>query len=173
MSILATLDLENVTPLRLWAALDPDVRTLAARAVYGSDDASQRAEADAAIAHRLKFRPASVRKLPVERRVGYVAGAGFPDDDLASTLLLALHVRERPDLLVAFLDALEIPHEGGVIDPDHELEPPSSEDLRRAAAVLFDSFEADDVEVYLVALVALDPHHWSDLSDVLRERGNA
>jgi len=173
MSILAKLDLEKITPARLWACLEPDLRTSAARAVYGSDDAAHRAEADVAIAERLKFRPAAVRKLPVERRGGYVAGAVFPDDDLASTLLLALHVAERRHLLAAFLDALEIPHDDGMIDPDHELDPPSADDLRRASSTLFDSFDAGDVELYLAALVALDPHSWDGLSGVLRERRDA
>ena len=68
------------------------------------------------------------------------------------------------------IDALEIPHQDGMIDPDHELEPPSPDDLRRAASTLFDSFDAADVELYLVALVALDPHNWGGLSGVLRER---
>ena len=44
-----------------------------------------------------------------------------PDDSLATSLLLALHLGRRQPLLSAFLDRMGIPHDEGMIDPDHEL----------------------------------------------------
>lgn len=170
MSILAKLDLDNITPARLWSSLDPDVRTLAARAVYRSEETSHRVEVDMTIAERLKFRPSAIRKLPVQKRVSYVVKAIYPDDDLASTLLMDLHLQDRREVLAAFLDALEIPHDNGTIDGDYDLQPPSEADLRSAGASLLETFDTDEVELYLVSLLALDPVNWGNLLGVLKER---
>ncbi len=173
MSILRDLELEHLSPARLWARLDPATRTEAARTLLRSDDPAQRAEANVAIATRLRFRPAAVQKLPVERRVGYLARAVAADDSLAGSLLLALHLGERRDLLAAFLDRLDIPHENGLIDPDHELGPPSEDALRAAADALDAAFPGDRVDLYLASLVALDPRTWAGLRPVLERRASA
>ena len=48
MSLLARLDLRELTPSRLWGALDPETRRLAAETIYEVDDESARLEADMA-----------------------------------------------------------------------------------------------------------------------------
>ena len=72
-------------PAAVWAAIDVDTRRLAARALYGAevDTRAARAEANRAIALALRFRPAAVGRLPVEKRVDYLARAVRPDDSLA------------------------------------------------------------------------------------------
>lgn len=174
MSLFDRIDPHDVDPAGLWAALDADVREEAVRAVYrGSRDQGQaRREADRAIAAALNFREVAVRKLPTERRIGYVLRSVRPDDQLASTLLMGLHLEERTALLSAFLDALGIEHEDGLIGDD-EGAPPTPAALAEAVAAVSASFPADQVEVYLASLIAMDPETWGGLADAVRsaERG--
>jgi hypothetical protein len=156
------------TPSRVWSDLAPDARVAAARSVYAHpwEDDSMRAEADLAIAAKLRFRLAAVRKLPIARRIDYLAKAVRPDDGLAATLLRALHLAERKELLGAFLDEIGVPHEDGVIDSDHALDLSDRVRLRRAIERLCERFPAADVEVYLDTLLALDPVSWGPIAEV-------
>lgn len=175
MSLLALLPLDRLGPSRLWAALDAETRLLAARALYRHDwgDAPTRREADLAIAAGMRFRDAIVRQLPVDKRAHYVARNVVASDSLAASLLLALHLEHRRAILGAFLDALGLPHVDGLIAEDHTLEPQESGRLARAAAVLFERFDAAEVELYLASLVAIDADVWGGLVGVLRPRAEA
>jgi hypothetical protein len=57
-----------------------------------------------------------------------------------------------------------------MIAEDHDLRPPGTDALRRAAEVLDGGFPVRDVSVYLAALLALDPVTWEGLADVLESR---
>ena len=165
MALKDKLDLERCTPAQFWAALDPEVRLAAARSLYAHDWGTNPAkrEADATIMHAMRFREAAVRQLPVERRAQYLAKSVRPGDSLAGSLLLALHLEERRPMLAAFLDALGIPHEDGLITEGHDPEPPTPEKLAGAAKALAKSFPAADVELYLGALYVLDRETWAGL----------
>ncbi len=169
MPSLAELDPEKFSPARIWAAISPDVRLQAARAVYASEDPQHRTEADLAIAMNLKFRPVAVRKLPVEKRAGYIARAFPPGESLASTLLLCLHSRDRVGLMAAFLDSLGIPHNDGMIDEDHDLQPPEAEPLTAAVNEILEKFDREEVELYLATLLAMDPGTWGGLKEPFRK----
>ncbi len=170
----STLSAAKLTPGGLWAALDADTRRLAARAVYerGDDDRSAPVEADAAIAAALRFRLVAVRRLPLERRIDYLARVVRPQDPLASLLLRELHLAHRRPLLVAFLDDLSIPHADGVIDGDLDPERhrPDTARLRPAVERLDARFPRPEVDLYLAALVAMDPGFWSPLAGLLEQR---
>src|SRR5712691_437865 len=84
----------ELTPARLWVSLPAEIRVLAARS-WDWKSPETRREADLAIARSLNFREAFVRKLPLEKRIGYLASAVRADDQLASTLLVALHLEHR------------------------------------------------------------------------------
>ena len=157
---------EKLTSTGVWAAIDPQTRRLAAESLY--EDATARREADGAIASALRFREAKVRQLPVQRRVDYLLRSVHPDDSLASSLLLALHLGHRRPLLGSFLTRLGIPHEDGIIDPDHQLDPPDADQLGEAVGRLYETFPGPEVELYLASLVALDPDSWSDLPPLMR-----
>ena len=168
MSLLDDLELEGLTPARLWFELDKGTRTLAARSLYSHDwDAgTARREADQAIAMALRFREVTVRKLPVEKRIGHLMRSVRPSESLATSLLMALHTVERRALLETFLDTLEIPHEGGIIDDDYDLEPPSADRLRGGVDALRARFAAPEVETYLAALIAMDGGTWGALAEI-------
>ncbi len=171
MSLLDTLELEGLTPARLWSALDPDTRRRAAESLYDSSwkDDSGRLEAESAIAATLRFRPVAVRRLPTQKRIGYLLRTVRPDDSLANTLLLALHLGARQSMLVVFLEQLGIPHEDGVIQAD-EFDRPDPERLAPAVDALHERFPEEQVEVYLATLIAMEPEAWSGLIPVLRDR---
>jgi hypothetical protein len=160
MPVLEKLDLDNLTPSRLWSALEEEERAEAARSLYASDNRDYKLEADMAIAVNLKFRPATVQRLPAEKRAGYIARAVRPDESLATTLLLSMHLEERRDLLVTFLDVLEIPNDNGMIDERFDLTAPDEQKLAAAVETLEQSYPADRVGLYLAALLAVDPPVW-------------
>lgn len=172
MSLFDRLNLEQLSPSRLWATLDEPTRRHAAETLYGAawEDDTGRTEADMAIATTLRFRPVAVRKLPVRKRIDYLLRSVRADDSLAASLLLALHVGARKPMLVTFLDSLEIPHQDGVIEAD-EFEAPDAERARPAVQALFDGFPREEVELYLATLVAMEPDSWSGIVDVVAGDG--
>ena len=169
MSLATRIDLSQCGPSHLWATLDPAVRLAAARSLYSHDwgNAPTRREADFAIMHGMRFRETAVRQLPVEKRAQYLARSIRPTETLAGSLLLALHLETRRDMLSAFLDAMNIPHEHGLIAEDHELKVPTNAALKKARKSLSDKFAADEVELYLATLYVLDRATWANLATLL------
>lgn len=169
---LRNLPLENLTPSRLWTHLAPEVRTLAARSLYARDwgETTTRREADLAIAGTLRFREIAVRKLPVGKRIEYLARAVRPPDQLAASLLLALHLEHRRSMLSTFLEDLGIRHERGLITDAETLGPPQPDVLGVAVVKLFESYPPEQVDIYLATLLSADPEIWGGLLDVLKER---
>jgi hypothetical protein len=156
----------------LWSGLDEETQKLAARSLYHATGVagSGRAEADEAIAAAIRFRVSAVRRLPVDRRVGYLIKAVRPDDSLACTLLLALHLEQRVRMLEAFLVRLGIPQQRGLIDESHELQPPDPEALAAAVDELSSGFPRDEVELYLTSLIAFDRDTWGGLARLLKRQ---
>lgn len=159
----------DLTPSRLWMSLPADVKLLAARS-YDWKAPESRREAELAMVRSLRFREAFIRKLSLEKRIGYVASAVRPDDPLAASLLLALHLEHRRPMLAAFMDALAIPHDHGVIDENATVKPPSPETLSSAVKVLDAAFPPDEVTLYLKSLMAVDPETWSGLRELIAAR---
>ena len=168
MSLLQDLPLDELTPVRLWTMLDPQTRALAARAMF-TGDRQKRDQANHAIALALRFRDAGVRKLSLDRRVDYLARVVRADHALASSLLMALHLDCRQELLVSFLDELQIPNQDGLIAEDYEVAPVAADTLKPAVSKLREHFDEAAVEVYLASLLALDPEVWGGLGEFLGE----
>jgi hypothetical protein len=72
-------------------------------------------------------------------------------------------------MMGAFLDALGIAHEEGIITED-EVKPPSPDALGNAAKTLAASYPAADVSLYLSTLVWQDPDTWGVLADLPETR---
>lgn len=166
MQLLGSVPLEKLTPSRVWSELDQETKALAARSLYAPGEGkADREEANLAIASALRYRVQAVRQLPMEKRVHYLVRAVRPDDSLASSLLAKLHLSHRTEMLGAFLDALEIPQQDGVIDENVKLEPIDATKLSVAARRLREQFPGDEVEIYLATLVAMDPEIWRGLTE--------
>jgi hypothetical protein len=170
MSLGTRIDLSQCGPAQLWASLEPEVRLASARSLYAHDwgETPTRREADFAIMHGMRFRESAVRQLSVDKRASYVARSIRPTDSLAGSMLLALHLEQRRDMLSTFLEALKIPHENGLIAEDHEMKPPTAAALAKAAKVLRDKFPDNEVELYLATLYVLDRMTWAGLAPLLK-----
>ena len=157
---------------KIWMSLPAPVRSLAARSFFEHDpnDAASRMQAEAAIARAVKARDVFVRRLPEERKIAYLASAVRPDEILASSLLLALHLGHRRPMLAAFLDSLGVPHDNGLIAEDADLTPPDAARLAAAAKALYESFPEEEVTLYLKVLMAMDEDLWGGLEETLRGR---
>ena len=169
MTLASRIDLSQCAPSQLWASLEPEVRLAAARSVYSHDwgEAPTRREADFAIMQGMRFRESAVRQLPVDKRAQYLARSIRPTDSLAGSMLLALHLEQRRAMLSAFLDALKVPHDNGLIAEDHDMKPPTNAALEKAAKTLSKGFPAEEVELYLATLYVLDRVTWAGLAPLL------
>ncbi len=148
---------------RLWRTLPREVRLEAARAFWNRPGEEAAALAAQEIVKLLRVRPQAFLKVPTEQRVRALAGLAAPPEALAEALVLALHVGARRDLLAAFLDALGITHEEGMLADDAEFPPPDEAAARGALAQLTGRFDADAIRVYWNALWLQDRERWGAL----------
>ena len=145
-----------------------DKRVLAAEAFWLDEEEgaeAQQVEAIVALAKRLKFRPKSIQTLPVERRARQLAGLSEVSDGIATRALIAYHFAHARPLMSAFLDAVGLPHENGLIT--EEPKPPSADRLQSAVASVRQSFAPEDVDLYLQTLVVRDENTWGGLAALL------
>ena len=156
-------DYTEFRPSRIWKRMGAERRQLAAQDFWTDEQsADQQIEAVGAIAGAMKFRPKSVIGLPLERKAKYLASLPVMPDTIAARALVAYHLEHQRPMMGAFLDALGITHENGLISEEEvpTLEP---EKVRSAAAELADKFPAEDVALYFSTLVSQDPETWDEL----------
>ena len=144
--------------------MSPDTRLLAADAFWRDDQgADQQAEAVVLLARRLNFRPKALHSVPIERRTKMLAQVAEVGDSIATRALIAYHFAHQRPLMAAFLDALGVTHENGLISTD-DLPAPAPEKLNAAVAAIRTSFPGDDVDRYLHTLASLDGETWAGLN---------
>jgi hypothetical protein len=132
----------------------------------------QHAEAIITMARRMNFRPKSMAALPVERRAKLLAQMSEVSDAVATRALIAYHFTTRRDLMAAFLDALGIAHDNGLIS-EETVAAPSKERLIEAIAKVRTSFPAEDVDLYMHTLTTLDGDTWAAVDEALTAAGAA
>jgi len=155
-------------PSQLWKQLPPERKAQAADAFWRDENAmAEQAEAVGTIAQRMKFRPKSVLSLPIEKKSRYLIGLPAVSELLAARLLVAYHLEHQRPMMGSFLDAVGIAHESGLI-AEENVEPPSAERLKTAAATLSSSYPREDVTLYFSTLVWQDPDTWGALADTLK-----
>ena len=154
-----------LTPSRLWKQMTGDQRRDAAVALWDADDAkAEQLQAAAAIAKHMKFRPKTVNGLDRERKTRYLASVPELADDLAARLLVLYHLAAQRPMMGAFLDALGIAHENGLIG--EETAAPDQAKIPAAAAAIAKTYPAHDVSLYLHTLLWQDPAAWAALEGV-------
>lgn len=147
--------------------MPPETRVQAASALWRDEQGfEQQVEATALLARRLNFRAKSIQSLPIDRRARFLSQVSDVSDALASRALVAHHFENARPLMAAFLDALGIAHEEGLIASD-EVPVPDPAKLAEAVEKLRTSFPADAVDLYLRTLVALDADTWTGLDALL------
>jgi hypothetical protein len=153
----------TLTPSRLWKQMTLDQRTRAARAFWEDPEATDdQVQAAFLIAQQKKFRPKTVIGLDVERKAKHLATLGGLPDAMAARALIVYHLAEQRPMMGAFLDALGIKHDKGLID-EEEVKPDPAK-IGPAAALLAQQFPPDDVRVYLNTLLSQDPETWGGLA---------
>ncbi len=125
----------------------------------------QHIEATAAIARKLNFRAKSVQALPVDRKARHLAQIGEVSDAVATRALINYHFSAQRPLMAAFLDALGVANDNGLITAE-DVAAPEAEQLKAAVGKLSD-FPPDDVSLYLRTLSALDEDTWKHLPAVI------
>ena len=157
---------DYVPPSRIWRRLPLERRLDAARAFWESQDEASQAEqleAVVALSRHMKFRPQSMQSMPLDKRAKYLAQLPAITDSIAARALVAYHLAHQRPMMGAFLDALGIAHENGLITAE-SVDPPARAALAQAAANLTREYAAQDVSLYLNTLFAQDPQTWGALS---------
>ncbi len=161
----------NVTPARLWKQMPLAQRQQAALAFWkDGGNADDQIQAALLIAQRKKFRPKSVMGLDDDRKAKHLASLGVVPEQIAARALIAYHLATQRPMMAAFLDALGITHEDGLIQ-DEDVKP-DPEKVGPAAAALAGQFPPADVALYLNTLLSQDPDTWAALT-ALPERSPA
>jgi hypothetical protein len=157
-------------PGKLWKRIPPERRVEAATAFWQDEEESveQQAEALLAIASHYRFRPKTVRTLPLEKKVRYLSALPALSDSVAGRVLVAYHLAHQRPMLGAFLDALGIAHDNGVLAAQ-DLKAPDAAKLTAAAAALRAAYPAADVDLYFQTLLVQDGETWGGLAGLLGE----
>ena len=158
----------TLTPSRLWKRLSPEQRLRIAKALWLDEHAAgDQLQAVQLISQQKKFRPKTVNALDDDQKARHLASLGSLPDHLAVAALIAYHLAEQRPMMSAFLDALGIAHENGLIQDERITPDPAK--VGPAVAQLTQQFPAESVSLYVDTLLCQDPETWGVLSGA-RER---
>ncbi|HWW82411.1 MAG TPA: hypothetical protein VNZ26_02350 [Vicinamibacterales bacterium] len=179
----------TLTPSRLWKRMTLDQRQRAARAFWEDPEATEdQIQAALLIAQQKKFRPKTVVGLDLDHKAKHLASLATLPDKIAARALVVYHLSEHRPMMGAFLDALGVPHEDGLIKDEAAKEESGSAEsssvessggaasvkpdpakFGSAVAALTERFPADDVRLYLNTLVSQDPETWGALRELVAQ----
>ena len=162
----------TLTPSRLWKQMTIGQRLDAARAFWLDEQATDdQIQAVLLISQQRKFRPKFVLALDVDRKTKHLASMPSLPESLAARTLVVYHLAEQRRMMAAFLDALGITHENGVIEDDGVK--PDAEKIASAVTAISGQFPAEHVSLYLSTLLCQDPETWSALAAVPQRQMHA
>lgn len=154
----------ETSAVRLWRRLSREERLAASSAFWDEPPEALVGTALGAIAKARHLRPQVARALNQDERARALGAILDPGEVLASTLLVALHLGQRRALLAAFLDAIGLPHDDGVLREDAAAPAPLDEaTARRGVAALLAAHPREHVLSYLNTLWLQDPERWAAL----------
>jgi hypothetical protein len=157
----------NRGPLAVWDLMSDDDKKAAASALWTNADRDSRMAIETALAGAMKFRPQSVRKLSADRVAPRLVRLA---DELPESVLFQylfhLHMSDRRELMVSYLDAVGLPHNDGVLDLPEDAEAPTGDAAAGPARDLIEANGRDGL-VYLATLVVADADFWAGLEPVL------
>ncbi len=150
-------------PAALWKGMTDEQRHKAADAFWADEDSiAEQTEVMLLLAKKLNFRYRSVQGMARERKIAHLMKLGNLSDGVAGRLLVTYHLALQRPMMSAFLDALGIAHDNGLIAAD-ETPRPDDAKLAEAAATIRQSFPAEDVQLYFSTLALQDPEVWGGL----------
>jgi hypothetical protein len=149
---------------RLWKRLTPAERQTASAHFWRETPDDVAGAALAAIAKARHMRPQAARALKADEKARILATLTEPGETVAAALLVALHLGDRRPLLAAFLDALGLPHDEGILKEEAaQAAPPNADQAAGAVRKLLERFGGQEVATYLNTLWLQDPAHWRSL----------
>lgn len=155
----------TLTPSKLWKRMTPEQRLEAAQAFWAEEQATDdQLQAILIIAQQKKFRAKTVLGLDPERKARHFASLLALPDATAARALVVYHLAAQREMMGAFLDALGITHDNGLIQDDAVK--PDPDKVGAAADAISRRFPADHVSLYLNTLLCQDPETWGALADV-------
>lgn len=130
----------------------PERRVKILTEFWKSADAQTKALATAHLAKSMKFREETIRKASPEKKAEWLASrSGAAELEQAfEVALMAYHTRHARELMSAFLDEWQIPHEEGSIEVD-DYEPPTREKVAAARAKLSERYDDESMRLYLAS----------------------
>ena len=151
---------------QVWREMPRTLREQAALALWTDEQLDRTARLTALLPwlNARGLRMQYLEKLARSRRAVLMAQGGVPEET-ASQLLISFHLVHRRELLSAFLDTLKIPHEGGLIDTEEEIDPPDAKQVKKAIGALRKKFPEGEVELYLRTLTATDAHVFAAVAE--------
>jgi hypothetical protein len=156
----------TLTPSKLWKSLAAEQRLKVAKAFWLDEEATDdQIQAVLVIAQQKKFRPKFILSLDEDRKARHLSGVLSLPEALAARALIIYHLADQREMMGAFLDALGIAHDNGLIKDDGAT--PDADRIAPAVAALKEKFPADDVSLYLQTLICQDPETWGALKDLL------
>ena len=160
----------TLTPARVWKQMTPDERYRVARAFWDDPEATDdQIQAAMLIAQQKKFRAKTVINLDLDRKARHLATMVTLPEALVARALVAYHLAAQRPMMGAFLDALGIAHESGLISEDAVTPDPAK--LAPAVTAISGRFPAADVRIYLTTLLCQDPDTWGGLGAFVGEPG--
>ena len=164
---------EVARPSQLWKSLPQEKKLQAAEAFWSDREGGmEQAEAVALIAQKIKFRAKSVIAMPADKKACHLASFPAVSELVAARLLVAYHLAHQRPMMGAFLDAIGIAHENGMI-ADEEVKAPGAETLRKGATAIAGQYPKDDVALYLSTLLWQDFDTWGALADAPERTASA
>jgi len=144
-----------------------DQRQRAAHAFWSDPEATDdQVQAAFLIAQQKKFRPKTVIGLDLDRKARHLATVPGVPDQIAARALITYHLAEQRPMMGAFLDALGIAHENGLIQEENVK--PDAAKIKAAVDHISASFPAEDVRIYLNTLLCQDPGTWEALGESVK-----
>jgi hypothetical protein len=153
----------HTTATRLWKNLPPEERLAAASAFFAEPPTELAGTALGILVKARHLRPQAARSLAPDAQARILATVLDPGEPLSQGLLVSLHLGHRRALLAAFLDALALPHEDGVLKEEADALPPVTPENARAAVGTLSAYPAGQVRTYLNTLWLQDPERWAAL----------
>ena len=151
-----------MAPHRMFGALSPALASEILEFTFANDKPLYRATIEA-VAQSRKLRPVFLERQPrAERHAAVISALGRPTLGLAGdTLIRNWLVKQQTALLTDFLDALNIPHEKGVLQDV----PPSVEEAALQSAIegLLARHPREIVALYLHAFQQMNEGGWANL----------
>jgi hypothetical protein len=114
------------------------------------------------LAKALHFREETIRKMPPEKKADLFASRiGVAEfEQYFEMALMQYHTSQKNEMMAAFLDRWNVPHENGAIETD-DYKAPTADQVRDAVKELA-TYDSADVKIYLATAGLLMAEDWRE-----------